>query len=156
MLFRELIFLNYTNQPAQVTCLSLLFRTPKMFVSSSDIVSSDFVQTPDNPIWRKLIWNQVPFRTLIETPPQKNVIYYSHYWIWAFYRKACFCALSLLQWHCKAFGGESSDSGLAYCVNLVAPNLHQFQWEKNLIQHPVLTEAGGKTDFSTSWSCFKL
>lgn len=41
MLFRELIFLNYANQPVQVTCPSLLFRTPAMLVSPAGILSSD-------------------------------------------------------------------------------------------------------------------
>lgn len=42
-------FLSYTNQPVQVTCLLLSFRAPE-FVSSSDIISSDFLQNTDKAI----------------------------------------------------------------------------------------------------------
>lgn len=175
MLFRELIFLNYTNRPVQVTCPSLLFRTPMMFVSSTGILSNDFMSSnrsltkSSQENWSKPV---LSFSTPLETLPQKIAVYYSPLELFPNYRKlvaipitlqlcrylqkSSFCAVALPQLYTKAFRGETSNAGLAHPVLVVAPNLRWRQWEKNLIPHSVLTEASGKTDFSPSQSGLNL
>lgn len=175
MLFRELIFQNHTNQPVQVTCPSLLFRTPVMFVSSAVILSNDFMSS-NRPLtksseenWSKPVSS---FSTPLETLPQEITICYSTLELFPNYRKlvtipvtlqlcrylqkSLSCAVALPQLYAKAFRGETSNAGLAHPVIVVAPHLHWRQREKNLIPHPVLTEASGKTDFSPSQSGLNL